>query len=173
MTDGLVKAIQAASREANAISQAAQAAAEEAGLPGELVWAVVMVESGGNPAAIRYEPGFDARYGIAPGGFIPPGCSRATEEVGRAMSWGLMQIMGETARAIGFQGCFPELCSPAIGLAWGCRYLRRLADRYGAEGWDVVCRAYNGGPGNRHNLENEYPAKILKHLGGTWPQKGV
>lgn len=159
MTDDILKAI--------------LAAADEFKLPFELVRAVVQAESGGNPAAIRYEPHFDARYHRAPSGFIPPGCSHATEEVGRAMSWGLMQVMGETARTIGFQGWFPELCSPAIGLAWGCRYLRRLADRYGHEGWDVVCRAYNGGPGNRHNPGNDYPSKILKHLGGRWPQKGV
>lgn len=152
------------------ILQAVLEAAESAKLPFVLVRAVVMTESEGNPAAIRYEPRFDQRYDRAPDGYIPPNCSHATEEVGRAMSWGLMQVLGETARCLGFQGWFPELCAPRTGLKWGCRYLRRLADRYGHEGWEVVCRAYNGGPGNRHDPKNGYPAEILKHLGGRWPQ---
>ncbi len=157
------------------ILKAVLAAADEFKLPFELVRAVVEHESvGGITYAVRYEPDFYDRYikGKTPN-FRPPHCSWETERIGRATSWGLMQVMGETARSIGFQGWFPELCVPAVGLAWGCRYLRRLADRYGAEGWEVVCRAYNGGPGNRHNLKNEYPGIILQHLGGRWPRKGV
>ncbi|WP_043634297.1 transglycosylase SLT domain-containing protein [Desulfovibrio sp. TomC] len=145
------------------------------GLPVELPQSMIMVESHGNPFATRFEPAFFDRYlKNKPLSFVPPGCSKDTEAIGRATSWGLLQIMGETARTIGFRGWFGELLTPEIGLEWGCRYLARLRDRFlNTGGWEVVCRAYNGGPGNAHNPANTYPAKVLEHLpGGVWPQEG-
>ena len=142
-------------------------------LPSNLIQATILVESSGNPFATRFEPAFYDRYiKNKPFSFIPPGCSKDTEAIGRATSWGLLQIMGETARCIGFRGWFGELLTPEVGLEWGCRYLARLRDRFfESGGWEVVCRAYNGGPGNAHNLANTYPAKVLAHLpGGVWPQ---
>lgn len=143
-------------------------------LPVVLVRAVVVHESvGGLPHAIRFEPDFYDRYLKGkPLNYRPEHCSWETERIGRATSWGLMQIMGETARVIGFRGWFPELCLPAVGLEWGCRYLRRLADKYLAEGgWPTVMRAYNGGPGNRGNLDSPYPDKILALIpGNVWPE---
>lgn len=148
-------------------------AAESYQLPLVIVNGIVMVESGGNPFAMRFEQAFYDHYIKGkPLSFIPAGCSRDTEAICRATSFGLMQIMGETARNVGFRGWPGELLSPLVGLEWGCRYLRRLADRYLAEGgWPMVCRAYNGGPGNRNNLKNHYPDVVLKHIpGGVWPE---
>ena len=80
----------------------------------ELVCAVVDEESSWNPWALRYEPAFRSRY-VAPLG-LPP-----TEEVSRATSWGLMQVMGQVAREVGFTGKFlSELCDPATGVEIGC-----------------------------------------------------
>lgn len=147
------------------------AAAASYQLPVEIVRAMCGQESSNNDDAMRYEKDFDRRYNLKPGDYVPANCSRDTEEVGRATSWGPMQVMGETARCLGFKGWFPELCEPDVGLEWGCRYLRRLADRYLADGgWPVVLRAYNGGPGNRHNLSNKYPEHVLARIpGGVWP----
>lgn len=133
-------------------------------LPLRLVTAIVQVESGGDPNATRFEPAFKRRY-------IDPLRLPETEAVGRSTSWGLMQIMGETARTIGFRGDFHALLDPATGLKWGCMYLRRLYDRYHREPWEVIIRAYNGGPGNRHDKSNAYPAKVLAACGGVWPPK--
>ncbi|EHJ46351.1 Lytic transglycosylase catalytic [Solidesulfovibrio carbinoliphilus subsp. oakridgensis] len=144
-------------------------------LPPALIHAMLMVESTGNPFAMRFEPAFYDRYLKGkPLSFTPPSCSIDTEAIGRATSWGLLQIMGETARCLGFRGWFGELLTPEIGLEWGCRYLARLRDRFlNTGGWEVVSRAYNGGPGNAHNPANTYPAKVLAHLpGGVWPQEG-
>lgn len=144
-------------------------------IPPDIVRGMVMVESGGNPFAMRFETAFYARYiESKPLSFVPSGCSKGTEAICRATSFGLLQIMGETARAIGFRGWPGELLTPEIGLEWGCRYLARLRDRFlDTGGWEVVCRAYNGGPGNAHNTRNTYPAKVLAHLpGGVWPQEG-
>jgi hypothetical protein len=143
-------------------------------LPAVIVRAMVAHESaGGIAAAVRFEPDFYNNYlkGKTPD-FRPVNSSWETERIQRATSWGLMQVMGETARSIGFRGWFPELCLPEIGLEWGCRYLRRLADSYlAAGGWPTVMRAYNGGPGNRDKLDSPYPGKILALIpGGQWPE---
>ncbi len=143
-------------------------------LPVVIVRAMVEHESaGGITAACRFEQGFYDRYikGKTPD-FRPEHCSWDTERIGRATSWGLMQVMGETARVVGFRGWYPELCVPGVGLKWGCEYLRRLVDRYWVGDWPTIMRAYNGGPGNRDNHDNPYPGLILAHIpGGVWPEK--
>lgn len=146
--------------------------ADQFGLPPEILRAQVIQESGGNPCAIRYEPGFFRRYlDGKPMNFVPHGCSADTERVGRAISWGPLQVMGETARCNGFRGWFSELCDPDKGLYWGALYLSRLQGRYFARGgWDGVLRAYNGGPGNWDNPANHYPDAVRSHIpGGAWP----
>ncbi len=142
------------------------------GLPPEIVRAMVVQESTGNTCAIRFEQDFYDRYlkGNTPN-FRPEHCSWNTERIGRATSWGLMQVMGETARCNGFRGWFAELCVPEIGLTWGCIYLARLRDKYLVKGgWPGVARAYNGGPGGWDNPNNHYPEAVLSHIpGGVWP----
>jgi hypothetical protein len=101
--------------------------AQQHELPPELVCAVCEEESGKrgkppgeredwNPQATRYEPGFFARYEANQ--FLP-----MDEKQGRARSYGLMQIMGETAREIGFRGDFNQLYTPESGLEFGCIWL--------------------------------------------------
>ena len=132
-------------------------AARQHGLPIALVRAVVEVESGGNPLSIRYEPGFFDRYvrdlKISP---VYP-CSLQTERVARATSWGLMQIMGQKARELGYAEPFlSRLCEPDFGLEYGCRFLAALAklhlDRLGYAG---VVAAYNAGS-PRKNPDGTY-----------------
>lgn len=95
------------------IALAKQTAARHA-LAREIVCAVCEQESSWNPWALRYEPAFRQCY-VAPLG-LPP-----TEEIARSMSWGLMQVMGETAREAGFSSKFlSALCDPATGLEFGC-----------------------------------------------------
>lgn len=144
-------------------------------LPVEVVRAMVAHESaGGITCACRFEKGFYDRYIKGKTlDFRPEHCSWDTERIGRATSWGLMQVMGETARVVGFRGWYPELCIPEVGLKWGCEYLRRLVDKYLADSdWPTVMRAYNGGPGNRNDVDSPYPGLILAHIpGGVWPDK--
>lgn len=132
------------------------------GLPERLVAAIVQVESGGNPWAIRYEPNFYQAYivnlQVNP---ITP-CSLQTEKKSRAFSWGLMQIMGQVARERGFDQPFlSALCEPEIGIEFGCRQLAFLAKRYRvSESWEPVIRAYNGGNPRADNLD--YLKKVMK-----------
>ena len=151
-------------------------AATRHGLPPSLVAAMAQVESEGNPWATRYEPGFYTRYveknpdvkAVSP-------CSLDTERRLRATSFGLLQVMGQVARERGFKGAYlTQLCDPATGLDIGCKHLAAFAARFKEPfGWSAVCAAYNGGAGavkGHNNYTNaEYPAKVLKALGGTWP----
>lgn len=143
-------------------------AARQHGLPPEFVHAIVDVESEGNPWAVRYEPAFFDRY-IASNQPRPVApCSFATELRLRATSFGLMQIMGQVAREVGFDGAFlTALCDPETGLEFGCRHLARLAQRHRADvGWEGVAAAYNAGSPRRKAdgrwINEDYVEKIEK-----------
>src|SRR3990167_5296271 len=105
----------------------ARSIAEKHGLDPSLVLAVIEQESEFDPWAIRYEKGFYKSYiaGMDEEELIVrPPCSRDTEEIMRATSWGLMQVMGQVARERGFKGVFlSELCDPETGIEIGCRNL--------------------------------------------------
>ena len=119
------------------------------GIPVELISAIIEVESGWRPWANRYEKGYKYLVDYA-GAF----CSPDTEKVNQQTSWGLMQIMGGTARDIGFQEPFlTRLCDPETGLEWSCKYLRRLYDRH--QTWSDAVSAYNQGWPHR-NQDGKY-----------------
>jgi soluble lytic murein transglycosylase-like protein len=134
------------------IIELARQIASEHGLAPALVCAVVEQESAWNPWAVRYEPSFLSRY-IAP--LYTAGKLSPTEAYMRAMSWGLMQVMGQVAREFGFKEVsLSELCDPATGIEFGCRILAaRLARARG----DIAAAllAWNGGD------NANYPAEVL------------
>jgi len=139
-------------------------------LPTDLAAAMVLQESTWNRFVNRFEKDFYKTYIEGKDlDFRPRHCLEITEALGRATSWGLLQVMGATARQYGFRGWFPELCEAESGLEYGCCYLADLRRQFGQEGWPVVVRAYNGGPGGRHEESNPYPGEVLEKLGGRWP----
>lgn len=98
--------------------------------------------------ATRYEPGFYYRYimGKKLTGFIPKGSipNKSTERRQRATSYGLMQIMGATAREHGLETQYiTSLCEPRINIEIGCKILKHF---YVQEGKDYreALRRYNG-----------------------------
>src|SRR5580704_9533177 len=126
----------------------ARAIASAHGLDSALVCAVIEQESAWDAHAIRYEPGFRARYVAQLD--LPP-----TEEIARSISWGLMQVMGQVAREHGFQRPFlSALCESSTGLTFGCVV---LATKLAAAGGDVPrgLALWNGG-GNP-----DYAAQVL------------
>ena len=129
----------------------------------ELIGAIIAQESSGNTLAKRYEPAFYDRYIVFRGantlmGFVPPKMPLQTEKTNRSTSWGLMQVMGETAREIGFnEDCFEALLIPARGLEFGCRLFNQLWKKHHSNE-TLALLAYNGG-GNK-----EYPAQVLKRI---------
>ena len=116
--------------------------AAEYGIPPDLLRAVVHVESGGNPWAMRYEDHW--RWFTDLDKYSGSYQSLDTEKQAQKTSWGLMQIMGGTARGMGFDGRFlSELLDPETNLTWGCMYLRNQYLRYGC--WEDAVAAYNAG----------------------------
>ena len=87
---------------------------------------------------MRYEPAFRQHY-VAPLG-LPP-----TEEIARSVSWGLMQVMGETAREAGFSEKFlSALVDPATGLEFGCIVLAEKFRRTEGDA-SAALELWNGG----------------------------
>jgi soluble lytic murein transglycosylase-like protein len=123
------------------------------GLDKFLVCAVIEQESGWNPWAVRFEPGFLRSY-VKPADPANP----TTKEITRASSFGLMQIMGLVAVEFGFGGLFlTQLCDPDLGVDFGCRKLQKEFAIHGEA--ETALLAYNGG-GN-----SLYPSQVLARVG--------
>ncbi len=90
----------------------ADAAADKYGLPRKLVRSVMRIESGNQPGV------------VSPKGAI-----------------GLMQLMPETARALG-----ADAQDPVQNVDAGARYLRQLLEKYDGALWHALA-AYNAGAG--------------------------
>ncbi len=106
--------------------------------------------------AVRYEPAFYDRYimnqtlvGYIPKNFPPSG---GTERRARAFSFGLMQIMGQTAREHNFDRPYlSQLIYPATNIYYGCKILASKIRVQGSE--DLGIRAYNGNPKSDRTAE--------------------
>jgi soluble lytic murein transglycosylase-like protein len=122
------------------------------GLQPSLVGAVCEQESDWYPWAVRFEPAFEARY-IKPA--LPQ--SPSTLQLCEAMSFGLMQVMGEVAIEFGWTGrSLLELCDPDIGVLYGCRKLARCFQSH--SDLEAALLSYNGGS-NRN-----YPSLVIARL---------
>lgn len=115
--------------------------AEEFEIDPDLVTAFVMVESSGNPKATRYEANFYKKY-ILP--MLHSNAITQEEAIGRATSFGILQIMGQVAREKGFKGTFEELLDPAINLTWSLKHLKSFINKY-APNLDDAIASYNAG----------------------------
>lgn len=131
-----------------------------------LIAAVIHQESGGRAYAMRKEEGFYQKY-IKPKrtrdellGYVPPQerVTLETERGLRAFSFGLMQIMGQTAREAGFASDdLAELLIPSNNIAVGCRILRRKLEVSEGDQYFALLR-YNGG------ANEMYPDQVLSHI---------
>lgn len=129
--------------------------AEKFRVDANLIRAITWKESQGQTWKNRFEPAMKDTQLWHPDVYSKKlFISRPTEEANQKNSWGLMQVMGATARWQGFESDLPMLLLPQIGLFYGTKYLRYLFDRLGDE--DHVVAAYNAGPG------------VHKTSGGMW-----
>lgn len=103
---------------------------------------LIYTESRGNQFATRYEGGFHFTSNLAKWARHTHVLEQ-TELVGQKTSWGLMQVMGGTAREMGFDGNFPQLCDAGIGIKYGAMYYWRQMERY-KDPMQAVA-AYNAG----------------------------
>ncbi|MDR2522554.1 MAG: transglycosylase SLT domain-containing protein [Synergistaceae bacterium] len=140
--------------------------AQQAQVPPELVLALIEAESGGNPYAARLTANYP--YTVMQAS-RPSACDLSTENIMQKTAWGLMQLMGATARSLGFDGWLPELAEPKVCLPLGAEYLKRLMGRYhekyGLAG--VVSACNTGTPRTRPDgkfVNQGYVDKVLKTM---------
>lgn len=148
----------------------ARAAASKHGLPSHLVCAICEQESAWRPLAMRYEPGYRWLWPSATKVTAPAGVSLATERTQQRTSWGLMQVMGATARELGCREPFlSSLCQPELGLEYGCRFLLSLLERFAMGGLSAVISAYNAGhprlkPASEDGNLDTYVEPVLRRM---------
>lgn len=165
-------------------------AASAVSLSADLVEAVVVVESGGNPWAVNYEPRYRYLWDVSKAApfrpmtaaeqasEIPPSDFRALagdadqEWISQQTSWGLMQLMGALARELGFFGPYlSELCRVDLNLKLGCKHLSTLLRwANGDEGKAVA--AYNAGRGGWSGPAGQgYRTKVFNTRAGLAPRR--
>lgn len=143
--------------------------AETFSLNPELIAAVILQESSGDVEAFRYENAFKKRYidgrsCDALGGYWPDGdeLDEIQERNMRSSSFGLMQILLQTARELGFEGNAEELYDPKTNIYYGCKKLALEFEKVKRRGSHNPIRdallGYNGGG----NLT--YPDKVLMRM---------
>ena len=95
-----------------------------------LLGAIIRVESGCRPWAFRYEA-HAGKYLVDAEGYAKlSGISVDTEKMAQMTSWGLMQVMGFSARELGFKGLLSELLDPELGVTYGIYKLKQLEKRF-------------------------------------------
>lgn len=113
------------------------------GLSQTLIAAICQKESAGNCRAMRYEPGYkwlyEEEYWAK-----HMGTTVETERELQKFSWGIMQIMGATAREYGFDEQLPVLLNPEDGIHYGVKFLFHKVQKYNGNTVKAIA-AYNAG----------------------------
>ena len=166
-------------------------AATAVGLESDLVEAVVISESSGNPWAIRYERHYgylvdvrtrkpfrpltelEQRSERAPADFVSLAGNADQEWISQQASFGLMQLMGALARELGFRGPFlTELCRVDVNLRLGCLHLSNLM-RWAHGDVQKAVGAFNAGYGNTWDSAagRAYRLKVFSKRAELAPRK--
>ncbi len=115
----------------------------------DLLAAICITESSGDPNATRFEKGW--RYFWHPLQWAEKlGIPTDEETAGQATSWGLMQVMGAVARQHGFGLHLNRLLEPEFSLEYACKHLVWLRPRAQEESDLIAC--YNGGWGSLQKM---------------------
>lgn len=109
-----------------------------------LVFAVMQMESGGNPDVTRFESAFEKRYILGNAEW-----SKRIVEIGisskeAATSYGLMQLMFTTAYGFDKTITPAKLLDPDQNVRFGAALLKQKLKKFTV--WETLC-AYNGGDG--------------------------
>jgi soluble lytic murein transglycosylase-like protein len=107
-------------------------------VPASWIRAVIEVESNWNPRAYN---------GSDPGGG----------------AYGLMQILGSTARGLGYDGDFQNLFEPALNIDLGAQLLAELRGRFGDD-FRRVYSAYNSGRPDLWQTSTQVAANVSKAM---------
>ena len=126
-------------------------------LPVSVVEALIFVESGDDPWAVRFEPTWKWYLSIDNWARRVK-ISLPTERACQQMSWGLMQIMGTVARELGWTGSIPAILDPETNVMLGCRKLWELRERWGTI--ERALAAYNAGS-PKSRVGQAYAKKVM------------
>ena len=134
-------------------------------LPESILLGIVEVESNFNPYAVRYEPNY--KYVEIIDSLKPKNCSNETEVILQKTSFGLFQIMGGTARYLGFNGWLTRLLEPNTNIKYGTLWFSRLYRKYGSKyGIVGAIAAYNAGSPRKNKndefINQKYVDKVLE-----------
>lgn len=139
-----------------------------------LLIAICTVESGLEPLAMRYEPGW--RYFCQVTDFAEKNnITPDTERVLQASSFGLGQVMGAVMREHGYTGPLQRaLSDPLLAVRYSAKHLKKFLEKYTEE---EAISAYNQGSPRRTPggmFENQrYVDKVCFILRGLRGPKGV
>lgn len=145
---------------------ALQTEAKELGLDWKVLDALIHIESSWNPWACRYERQYV--YTQTPEVFAKKArTTLSTENTLQKCSFGLMQVMGGTARWLGYTGPLTALCDPEVGIHWGAVFFKHLCSEYVNLNDQIA--AYNAGAVRRKSdgsyQNQQYVDKVLDVLG--------
>jgi soluble lytic murein transglycosylase-like protein len=137
------------SQEKKLIINLATPIAKSHSLPPHIVIAIIEQESNFNPFALRFEPAWYRR--LLPKANEPNSPILSPTEIAqRSISWGLMQVLGQTLRELQHRFQEPKLryltplChDQSLAITWGCRILQHKLQRTGD--LHAAILAYNGG----------------------------
>ena len=112
--------------------------ASQHGVDPDLIRAIIMTESGGNPSAVRHDKSGD--------------------------SLGLMQVTMIAAKDIGYNGPRSGLLDPKTNIEVGTAYFAHLLKEFHGNTLNAI-GAYNAGPTNvkRGYVPRKYIEKVLKY----------
>ena len=136
-------------------------------MPPELVLGIIEAESGGDPHATKINATYPYTMMQAK---RPAGCSVDMERMCQKTAWGLMQVMGATARELGFDGWLSELVNPETNVRLGIEFLgRKMSQYFERDGIEGVVAAYNGGAPRRRPdgkfVNQSYVDRVMKSAG--------
>ena len=138
-------------------------AAKKYSLDVQLFASLIIQESSLNQYAYKYEDAFYRNHlhyltKERMLGRVPTIPNMDSEKHFRAVSWGYTQILGETARELGFEGQFlTELLNPVVNIEYGAKYFSICLKKHGGDRVKSLL-AYNGGG------DLTYPDKVIARL---------
>lgn len=126
------------------------AAAEDHGLPADILAGLVCQESQGDTWAARPEPLYRWLFGKKAHHLkrlvklLPKWRTAEQDFYMQRISFGICQVMGAVAREYNLKGYATRLCDPAVGLEYGALHLANLL-RASDGDIDRALQRYNGG----------------------------
>lgn len=137
------------------------------------VMAIVEIESAFDAWAIRKEP--VNRWLYKPGHYARKNhITTATETELQHFSFGLLQIMGSTARSpLNYEGNLLKLLNISMNLHYGIKYLAWIKKRFKTNDMEAVAAAFNAGSPRLSNGEyvNQSYVNKFKSARQRWGQE--